>query len=107
MLLLRPYAIYQITRVNSANSLSEKANNLLQRLVKKKDDHHTEAWAEAVEVKRFKVLPRLPVMMLSSLIRNISRSLVSQRLSASKLFSTVFKVSASNHCYRLQSRFQI
>lgn len=41
-ILLRPYLVYRMTSGNALRTNPARAWNLLQRLVKKKDDHHGE-----------------------------------------------------------------
>lgn len=70
IVLLRPYAAYQISmRPDIAND-PVKVNSLLQRLIKKKDDHHMvidEAMAAVISPKTARLLP----IVLSSFLAGV------------------------------------
>jgi len=76
MLLLRPYFVYQMTTADNRSN-PVRAWNLLQRLVKKKDDHHertTETSALLTEIGGNLVRPFLRrLQRLSRLISGFAR----------------------------------
>lgn len=76
MLLVRPYVIYNMTAANRFAGNPARAWSLLQRLVKKKDDHHAEEGSPVatVGVSRFVINPvrRLVVAFFAIFVSGVS-----------------------------------
>lgn len=108
MLLLRPYIVYRLTQKNVTADNPAKAYSLLQRLVKKKDEHHevTEVIATVNQRSRFSF--QLPVIWVEAFLAGIGilLSFLSIKITQISVMS-VFQILPENHRYRLISRFQI
>jgi hypothetical protein len=109
MLLLRPYLVYQMTGQRVLHSDPAKAYSLLQRLIKKKDDHHQEAGDNTLAETRhlrFSFQPPVKLHQRFYIGKNVIST--SQRLFLPGLLAnTVFSVRPENHRYRILSCFQI
>ena len=78
MLLLRPYLVYQITTTDSYKKNPALSWNLLQRLVKKKDDNHE----QHAEVARIVVLTqKITFSFIDHLLNTITQVLPSYHIS--------------------------
>ncbi|SDD35176.1 hypothetical protein SAMN05216464_101497 [Mucilaginibacter pineti] len=64
VVLLRPYAAYRIARRSDMAKDPVKANSLLQRLIKKKDEHHALADNDLIAVQQPKTGQILPIRFL-------------------------------------------
>lgn len=108
MLLLRPYLIYQLTQKNALTNNPVKVYSLLQRLVKKKDEHHEFTEIMATVNQRSKFLFQLPIVWVKAFLACIGAfsSFLSAKITQISVFS-VFQIRPENHQYRLVSRFQI
>ena len=108
MLLLRPYMIYQLTQKNALANNPVKAYSLLQRLVKKKDEHHEFTEVMATVNRRSKFSFQLPIIWVKAFWACIGTflSFLSIKITQISIFS-VFQIRPENHQYRLISRFQI
>lgn len=106
MLLLRPYLVYQMTGAHARQGNPERAWSLLQRLVKKKDDHHeqqADGAAVLAETARSGVRPVI------RLLRTIFQSLMifGRTTLAVPLPGSKFNLPAQQQLYRLTSCFLI
>jgi hypothetical protein len=108
MLLLRPYMIYQLTQKNALTNDPVKAYSLLQRLVKKKDEHHEFTEVMATVNQRLKFSFRLPIVGVKAFLACIGvfLSFLFTKITQISVFS-IFQIRPENHQYRLISRFQI
>lgn len=102
MLLLRPYLVYQVAAADSRQANPARAWSLLQRLVKKKDDHHEQfADHEAVftDTRKRSVMP---VRRTFHLLRQFLANLPGISLTV-PLLSSKFHLPVQTHRYRLTS----
>lgn len=104
MLLLRPYIIYQLTQKTAANDPA-KTYRLLQRLVKKKEDHHefTETAATVTQRSRFSFQP--VVLRIKAALYSLAS--VFTFLSLMLQAVSYCRIAPQNHRYRLVSCFRI
>jgi hypothetical protein len=108
MLLLRPYMIYQLTKQSNLRNDPVNVYNLLQRLVKKKDEHHETAEVADLQSRQSKTTFRLPVSWVH-ILRSFIDPIVAL-LSLSGILATMsvlLRARPDNHRYRLISCFQI
>jgi hypothetical protein len=106
MILLRPFIAYQISIQSSFTKDPQKVISLLQRLIKKKDEHHEYAEVEISESRNRQVIFARPLNILNRFIDFLQL-----------LSSTLLKIKSSaminlGHFapperYLLISRFQI
>ena len=103
--LLRPYAAYCISTRADVSANPAKVYNLLQRLIKKKDDHHNVAEHEFSLVQPSKKDFVIPVVLQLFFCSLSFLSIVSLKRywEANK----VFRVFTGNNYYKLISRFQV
>jgi len=106
MLLLRPYMVYKITENPNLSGNPFAANSLLQRLIKKKDDHHATSIQDYSAIHQT-AKRKYPVIPFTAIKNNFA--LPSKYLIAIADFgqSTIFKVCAPHKYYRLLSKYQI
>lgn len=98
MLLLRPYLVYQLTAARDMDPA--RAFGLLQRLVKKKDDHHEEQTATGYAILNSKIAVtpgRVPLISLAFFLLSLFHPLI-------RLVETVpVFIPSQRHRYRLTS----
>jgi hypothetical protein len=106
LLLLRPFVVYQIAETPKFSGDPVAANSLLQRLIKKKDDHHSTGIQEylAFQLADKKKRPLLPRYIT---LNNVSNRNGSFTVSAILGQPTIFKVCSPDKYYCLLSKFQI
>jgi hypothetical protein len=105
MVLLRPYAAYQISKHADLASDPVKTNNFFQRLIKKRDEHHTVEASKFTVVQQLKIALATPVTLIS-----FSRKPFALSLTGLKQYcrcNTVFHICPQNNYYRKISKFQI
>jgi hypothetical protein len=105
MVLLRPYAAYQISSRADMASNPVKVNNLLQRLVKKRDEHHTAALGDFSAVQPSKSTFVLPVVL--TLFYGNVLLLAFTVFKRYRLVDTVFYAFPFQNYLKLLSKFQI
>lgn len=107
MLLLRPFFVYQLTENPNFARDPVAVNSLLQRLIKKKDDHHSAGIGEflAVQCAERKIAPPLPNYAEINNFTAFSGTLAAVVKSWQP--NTVFQVCPLPKYYRLLSKFQI
>lgn len=102
MLLLRPYLVYRATAADSRQANPASAWSLLQRLVKKKDDHHeqqADGTAMLAEAERSGIRPVLRLLGMISRLLNVF-----PRIALADLMVIVkFRLPVRTHRYRLSS----
>jgi hypothetical protein len=108
MLLLRPYIIYQLTTQRALAGNPLKSYSLLQRLVKKKEEHHDVQEIAAVQTNRAKFVFQIPERLIGFfyscvLLHTASCTSINSILQTNNLFN----LPAQHHRYRLLSCFQI
>jgi hypothetical protein len=107
MLLLRPYVIYRITGHWNTDKNPVKSS-LLQRLVKKKDEHYECRENDAVEVRSKKFCFRLPVKRLPSFdFRNLLPAAGFCLAVFAEMAAAIWRIRPGNHRYSLLSCFRI
>ena len=103
--LLRPYAAYCISTRADMSANPAKVYNLLQRLIKKKDDHHN------VTVHEFSVVqPPKRDFVIPVVLHLFFYSLSFLTIVSLKRYweaNKVFRVFTGNNYYKLISRFQV
>jgi len=105
-LLLRPFFFYQLTESQNLIKDPVAANTLLQRLIKKKDDHHS------LNIAEFSAIlctdRKSPPPVLFPILQKSANELPSLAfVYHSGQFSTIFKIFPVPKYYRLLSKFQI
>jgi hypothetical protein len=108
MILLRPYAAYQLSTRANISSDPMKVQALLQRLIKKKDEHHEAQELLGTENRspRFIFIsPVLPVNNLAHFFCSFFFFLTI--LTFCRQAVAAFYICPENHRYRLISCFQI
>jgi hypothetical protein len=108
MLLLRPYMIYQLTQKKAQANNPVKVYSLLQRLVKKKDEHHELTEVTATVNQRSKFSFQLPIAWVKAFLACIGALLcfLYTKVIRTSVFSA-FQIRPENHQYRLISSFRI
>ena len=108
MLLLRPYFVYQMTSQRSLRDNPAKAYSLLQRLVKKKDDHHEAQDNPLTETRRNRFRFQSPVKLNQHFYSGLSatRIILHPVISGRQSYIT-FQIQPKNHRYRFLSCFLI
>lgn len=105
MVLLRPYAAYRITSQAGFIKDPVKINNMLQRLVKKKDEHHAAVNDDMIIVQNQRTGRMLPFILLL-----FSPSLLSFIAAGIKCFRAAFSaifIHSYNKQYLLLARLRI
>ena len=72
MVLLRPYAAYQISMRHDTAGDPIKVNSLLQRLIKKKDEHHAFSDENWEAITSAKTADPLPLVVLLSFFQTLA-----------------------------------
>ncbi|HEX8022931.1 hypothetical protein [Mucilaginibacter sp.] len=107
MLLVRPYLVYQLSGYSQAGKTPVKAS-LLQRLIKKKDDHfewHDKATL-AVQGRGYSF--KMPVKRLPGFdFRKLLQSPVSRLTTFATITAKMLLISPVSHRYSLLSCFRI
>ena len=107
MLLLRPYLIYQVTGYGNRDKNPVKST-LLQRMVKKKDDHHDYHENAALEVRGCKFNFQLPAKQISFFYFGSSLPSTCYGLSAfAAMFTSILLIRQRKHEHCLLSCFRI
>nr|WP_067057407.1 hypothetical protein [Mucilaginibacter sp. L294] len=106
MLLARPYLAYQMSAANATAENPAKAWNLLQRLVKKKDEHHE------IQADGAAILAETSCLAIHPLRRLLNTFFTSLTVSAKIILSATvlnsnFLLPANRYRYRLSSCFLI
>ncbi len=99
MVLLRPYAAYQLSNHADLAADPRKTYDLVQRLIKKKQDHH------ATIKRRTKVDIALPVIRLLFNIKQIP--FITAGFKRQQQITTIFHLTVKNKPYLLLSRLQV
>jgi hypothetical protein len=108
MLLLRPYIVYQMTSQKALADNPAKAYSLLQRLVKKKDEHHEVPGNTFAETRRFGFSFKPAVKLHQRFYPDLCITMPILRSFKQKpLANTVFRIRPENHRYRFLSCFQV
>lgn len=103
-LLLRPFLAYQIAARQHLTDNPAAMNSLLQRLIKKKDDHHTKTDEYLAAIQRSdKRLPR-PVCVIRP---EKSKTLPGYIFFPADQPDTHSKFGLTLHCYALYAQFRI
>jgi len=106
MLLLRPFFVYQITENLNVSRNPVAASSLFQRLIKKKDDHHSADSQEIFAIYRANK-KRVPFLPPYTNIITVSSRYQFLAVFPNPAQSTVFKVYTPSNYHRLLSKFQI
>lgn len=72
IILLRPYAAYQMSVRAVIAADPVKVNSILQRLIKKKEQHHVSANEEMNAIAQAKIKTVLPVVLRLFLIKSLA-----------------------------------
>ena len=108
MFLLRPFLGYLAAGSEGAAGNPLRLNQLTQRLVKKKDEHHEPEAVAIHEHNRSEYALPLPVRILHGLYGRFRAALDKTTFfSGLHLFSSIFKIAPNNHFYRSHSVFRI
>jgi hypothetical protein len=105
MVLLRPYAAYQISKHAGFASDPVKVYDLLQRLIKKRDEHHIIEQSAFTAVRQSKPAPVLPGTYIPGLYKPSLLSLTGPKSYLQG--NTIFRSYPGNKYYKLLSKFQI
>jgi hypothetical protein len=106
MLLLRPFMVYQMTQSPALSKDPAATWSLLQRLIKKKDDHHTAEVQEYFAVSQVNK-KTLPGIIPANAYNRHSSSFIALKVNDYFLQPSTFKVRPAIKQYRLFSKYQI
>ena len=106
MFLLRPYLVYRLTEYSSTDKNPVKSA-LLQRLVKKKDDHYESFEHTATEARSSKFSFQLLVRRISLFHFQNLLSTTAVCLTTLAMLTNVMLLWRSNHRYSFLSCFRI
>ncbi len=106
MLLLRPFMVYQMTQSPAFSKDPVASWSLLQRLIKKKEDHHSSEVQEYFAIAQVtkKTLPTINPVKAG---KHLFSSFTALKVNDCFLQPTTFKVYPAIKQYRLFSRYQI
>jgi hypothetical protein len=106
MLLLRPFMVYQIIQSPALSKNPAATWSLLQRLIKKKDDHHTAEVQEYFAVSQV-TKKTLPGIIPVNAYNHHGSSFIALKVNDYFLQPSTFKVCPAIKQYRLFSKYQI
>lgn len=105
MVLLRPYAAYRISMRADFATNSTKVNSLLQRLIKKKEEHHSSEADHINAVSPSKTIMPLPVLLLLFLASKFIFLLTAVKKYSKS--NTIFQISPPDKYYLRLSKIQL
>jgi len=108
MILLRPYFAYQMSLKGAFSKDADAVTRILQRLIKKKENHSEDA-NEAAEINQAEPAEFILPFILLAVLRRHTAWLLSllAELKVNGKRNTVFRISPTNDYFQLISRLQI